>query len=117
MPGAAVNGQMPVAAVDLGSNSFHLIIGRVLPDQVTVLDRLREPVRLADGLDEQGNLSERAITRMLDSLARFRERLAGVPADRVRAVGTDTFRRIQSPRDVVARASAALGVPIEILPG
>ena len=108
---------MPVAAVDLGSNSFHLIIGRVLADQVTVLDRLREPVRLAGGLDDQGNLNERAITRMLEALARFRERLTGVPSNRVRAVGTDTFRRIKTPRDVLVRASAALGVPIEILAG
>ena len=116
MSGSA-NGNSHVAAVDLGSNSFHLIIARVLGDQVTVLDRLREPVRIADGLDPDGNLGDKALERVLASLKRFRERLVHLPPKRVRAVGTDTFRRVKSPKDVLARASAALGVPIEVLPG
>lgn len=111
------NGNAPVAAVDLGSNSFHLIIARVLGDQLTVLDRLREPVRLAAELDAEGNLGEKALERMLTSLKRFRERLVDLPARRVRAVGTDTFRRVRQPKDLLARASAALGVPIEVVPG
>lgn len=116
MSGSA-NGSSPVAAVDLGSNSFHLIIARVLGDQLTVLDRLREPVRIAADLDGEGHLDEQALERMLASLARFRERLVDLPAKRVRAVGTDTFRRVKQPKDLLARASAALGVPIEVLPG
>jgi exopolyphosphatase/guanosine-5'-triphosphate,3'-diphosphate pyrophosphatase len=106
-----------VAAVDLGSNSFHLLIARVLDGHVTVLDRLREPVRMAAGLDDQGNLSERALERMLAGLARFRERLVNLPPKSVRAVGTDTFRRVKQPKDLLVRASAALGVSIEVLPG
>jgi exopolyphosphatase/guanosine-5'-triphosphate,3'-diphosphate pyrophosphatase len=111
------NGNSPVAAVDLGSNSFHLIIARVLGDQLTVLDRLREPVRLAADLEPDGTLGEKALERMLASLKRFRERLVDLPPKRVRAVGTDTFRRVKQPKDLLARASAALGVPIEVLPG
>src|SRR5262245_51306111 len=90
MPGSQGNGT--VAAVDLGSNSFHLLIARVLGDQVAVLDRLREPVRLAADLDSAGNLGERALERMLEGLGRFRERLVDLPPKRVRAVGTDTFQ-------------------------
>lgn len=111
------NGQGPVAAVDLGSNSFHLLIARVLGDQLAVLDRLREPVRLAAGLGPDGTLDEKALARMKETLARFRERLVDIPTKRVRAVGTDTFRRVKQPKDLLARASAALGVPIEVLPG
>jgi exopolyphosphatase/guanosine-5'-triphosphate,3'-diphosphate pyrophosphatase len=111
------NGHTPVAAVDLGSNSFHLLIGRVIGDQLTVLDRLREPVRLAADLSADGTLGEKALERMLQALGRFRERLVDIPAKRVRAVGTDTFRRVKQPKDLLARASAALGVPIEVLPG
>jgi len=107
----------PVAAVDLGSNSFHLLIARVLGDQVTVLDRLRETVRLAADLDENGALSEAALERMFTTLKRFRQRLVDLPAKRVRAVGTDTFRRVQQPKDLLPRASAALGIPIEVLAG
>jgi exopolyphosphatase/guanosine-5'-triphosphate,3'-diphosphate pyrophosphatase len=111
------NGHTPVAAVDLGSNSFHLLIGRVIGDQLTVLDRLREPVRLAADLSADGTLGEKALERMLQALGRFRERLVDIPAKRVRAVGTDTFRRVKQPKDLLARASTALGVPIEVLPG
>src|SRR5262245_29524737 len=116
MPGTS-NGQSPVAAVDLGSNSFHLLIARVLGDQVTVLDRLREPVRMAADLDGDGNLGEKALERILAGLGRFRERLVDLPQKRVRAVGTDTFRRVKQPKDLIARASSALGFPIEVLPG
>jgi exopolyphosphatase/guanosine-5'-triphosphate,3'-diphosphate pyrophosphatase len=117
MPGSQGNGSSTVAAVDLGSNSFHLLIARVLGDQVAVLDRLREPVRLAADLDSAGVLGERALERMLEGLGRFRERLVDLPSKRVRAVGTDTFRRVKQPKDILARASAALGFPIEVLPG
>jgi exopolyphosphatase/guanosine-5'-triphosphate,3'-diphosphate pyrophosphatase len=117
MPGGAGNGQTPVAAVDLGSNSFHLIIGRLIGDQLTVLDRLRDSVRLAADLDAEGNLHERALERMLPSLARFKERLGDIPGRRVRAVATDTFRRVRQPKDLLQRASAALGFPIEVLSG
>src|ERR1051326_2760976 len=116
MPGSA-NGHTPVAAVDLGSNSFHLIIGRVLGDQLTVLDRLRDPVRLAADLDDEGTLAEHALERMIPSLRRFRERLGDTPAKSVRAVATDTFRRVRQPKDLLARASSALGFPIEVLSG
>ncbi len=116
MPGSS-NGSSPIAAVDLGSNCFHLLIARVLSDQVTVLDRLRDPVRIAAGLDRDGVLDEKTFEAMLASLKRFRERLVDLPAKRVRAVGTDTFRRVKQPKDVLSRASSALGVPIEILPG
>jgi len=112
----ASNGAAPIAAVDLGSNSFHLIIARP-GDHLTVLDRLRDPVRLAAGLDDAGALNERVLTSMLESLARFRERLHDIPPSRLRAVGTDTFRRIRAPKDALARASAALGAPIEVLAG
>ncbi len=117
MPGGTGNGQSPVGAIDLGSNSFHLVIGRVIGDQLTILDRLRDPVRLAADLDEEGNLSERGLERMLPSLKRFAERLTNIPARRVRAVATDTFRRVRQPRDLLTRASAALGIPIEVVSG
>ncbi len=117
MPGAAQNGQTPVAAVDLGSNSFHLVIARLLGDQLTILDRLRDPVRLAADLDEDGRLDERAFERVLPSLERFRERLAGIPVRRVRAVATDTFRRVQQQKELLSRAGTALGVAIDVLSG
>lgn len=111
------NGNAPVAAVDLGSNSFHLLIAREMGAHLAVIDRLRDPVRLAAGLDTDGVLSEKAQERLFTALKLFRQRLGDFDPGRVRAVGTDTFRRVKQPRDLLARASAALGFPIEVLPG
>jgi len=110
-------GSEPVAAVDLGSNSFHLIIGRDIGGQLSVLDRLRDPVRMAAGLDDSGRLSEETVERMLESLGRFAQRLRGIPKWRKRAIGTNAFRNAKKPRDLLARTSEALEIPIEVLSG
>lgn len=107
----------PLAALDMGSNSFHLIIGREIAGQISVIDRLRDPVRMAEGVDEEGRLSEEKLARVLESLERFGQRLREIPAGRKRAIGTNAFRRTHEPRDLLARASEALGVPIEVLSG
>jgi exopolyphosphatase/guanosine-5'-triphosphate,3'-diphosphate pyrophosphatase len=106
-----------VAAVDLGSNSFHAVIARVLENEVRVLDRLKETVRLASGLDEHDHLSEEAQSRAIACLERFGQRLAEFQTSQVRAVGTNTFRRAQDCGDFIARAEAALGHPIEVVAG
>ncbi|MEQ1893835.1 MAG: exopolyphosphatase, partial [Planctomycetota bacterium] len=103
------NGNAPVAAVDLGSNSFHLLIAREMGGHLAVIDRLRDPVRLAAGLDGDGVLEEKAQERLFAALKLFRQRLGDFDPARVRAVGTDTFRRVKQPKDLLARASAALG--------
>jgi exopolyphosphatase/guanosine-5'-triphosphate,3'-diphosphate pyrophosphatase len=108
---------LTVAAVDLGSNSFHLIIGRFLDHELQVIDRVREQVMLADGLDADDCLTEDAQARALSCLERFGERLRSIPSVRVRAVGTNTLRRAKDAALFRARAQAALGHPIEIVSG
>src|SRR5512134_1078585 len=81
-----------LGAVDLGSNSFHLAIARVVDDQLYPLDSLRETVRLATGLAADKNLDERAQERALAALKVFSERLAGMPRQAVRVVGTNALR-------------------------
>ena len=105
------------AAVDLGSNSFHMVVARASDARLQVLDRLRERVRLGAGLDERGHLDEAAVGRALECLRRFRQRLAEVPRARVRAVATDAFRRTLEPRDFRRRAEQALGHAIEVVAG
>ena len=107
----------PVAAVDLGSNSFHLLIGREIGGQLSVVDRLRDPVRMAAGLDGKGRLSRDTVDRLSDSLRRFRQRLVDIPPERVSAIGTNSFRSAKSPADLLQRSSDELGFPIEILSG
>lgn len=108
---------LDLAAVDLGSNSFHLVVGRDHGDRIQLLDRIREPVRLAEGLREDRSLAPKVARRALDCLERFGERLRELGPDRVRAVGTQTLRRASKARDFLEEARAALGVPIELLPG
>jgi len=106
-----------LAAVDLGSNSFHLQIGRVVDDQVYPLDSLREPVRLGGGLTRDKKLDRATQVRALDALSRFGERLRGFPAGAVRAVGTNALRVAKNAVPFLADAQAALGFPIEVIYG
>ncbi len=110
-------GDGSMAAVDLGSNSFHMVIGRVLGGQVSLLDRLREPVRLAAGLQPDGALDPATVERALACIERFAERLRDIPPERKRVVGTNTLRKARKAGPFLSRARHALGVPIEILPG
>lgn len=106
-----------VAAVDLGSNSFHMIVVRIEAGQQRVIDRLKEPVRLAGGLCESGALEAATRERALACLSRFGQRLAQLPGSHVRVVGTNTLRQARQAEDFLAQAEAALGHPIEIIYG
>ncbi len=106
-----------VAAVDLGSNSFHLIVVRIIDSRIHVLDRLKEMVRLGGGLDADNNVTEAARARALDCFGRFGERVARMPRDSVRVVGTNTLRRARNAGAFLREAHAALGHGIEIISG
>lgn len=106
-----------VAAIDLGSNSFHMIVARLTNGQVQVLDRLREMVQLAGGLDGRNRLSEESQRRALACLARFGQRLRHIPADQIRIVGTNTLRQARNSTEFVARAEQLLGHKVEIVRG
>lgn len=109
---------LEVAAVDLGSNSFHMMVARATGEgDLKVIDRLREPVRLAAGLDDEKRLSEDAQTRALACLQRFGQRLRGLPPERVRVVGTNTLRRMTQSAAFIAAAETALAHPVEIISG
>ncbi len=106
-----------VAAVDLGSNSFHMLVARRQDGTLHVLDRLQEMVRLAGGLDARYRLAPAAQQRALDCLARFGQRLRGLPRGSVRAVGTNTLRHMRDAEEFLVAAERALGHPIEIIAG
>lgn len=106
-----------LAAVDLGSNSFHMVVSRLAHGQLTVIDRLREVVRLASGLDPRNRLTEASQEKALAALHRFGERLRAMQAGRVRVVATNTLRRARSTGRFMQRAARALGHPVEIISG
>ena len=109
--------QETLAALDLGSNSFHLQVGRVVDDQVYLLDSLRDPVRLGAGLTRDRRIDQATKTRALEALARFAERLRGFPRSAVRAVGTSALRVAKNADSFLAEAEATLGFPIEVIFG
>lgn len=106
-----------LAAVDLGSNSFHMIVCRVQHDQLVIVDRLREPVRLAAGIDKDNNLTAEAQTQALACLTRFAQRLGHLPAHCIRIVGTNTLRCARNAAQFIQAAELCLGHPIEIISG
>ena len=106
-----------VAAVDLGSNSFRLQVGRVVDNQIYTLDSLKEPVRLASGLMPDKRLDRDSQVRALDALRRFGERLGGLDNGAVRAVATNTLRVAKNAGDFLPLAEEALGFPIEVIAG
>jgi exopolyphosphatase/guanosine-5'-triphosphate,3'-diphosphate pyrophosphatase len=106
-----------LAAVDLGSNSFHLQVGRVVDGQIYPLDSMREALRLGAGLTADKRIDRATQARALEALARFGERLRGLPNNAVRAVGTNTLRVAKNAAQFLRDARAALGFPIEVIAG
>lgn len=110
-----------LAAVDLGSNSFRLIVGRVeetpAGSQIYPVDALREPVRLAAGLSRDKMLDRASQERGWEALKRFGERLRDFHPDHVRAVATNTLRVAKNAAEFLVEAEAALGFPIEVIAG
>ncbi|MEO7775049.1 MAG: exopolyphosphatase [Steroidobacteraceae bacterium] len=106
-----------LAAVDLGSNSFHMVVARHDLGQIVIIDRLREMVRLAEGVDDDGRLDKAVSARALACLTRFGQRLRDMRADSVRVVGTNALRSARRKQAFLERAREALGHPIEIISG
>ena len=106
-----------LAAVDLGSNSFHLVIAREVRGELQVVDRLKERVQLAAGLTAEGLLDAASQERALATLERFGQRLRGVAPERIRAVGTSALRQAKNARSFVREAESRLGHRIEIVSG
>ncbi|HEY9546969.1 MAG TPA: Ppx/GppA phosphatase family protein [Solimonas sp.] len=117
MPPKGTGRAQEFAAIDLGSNSFHLLVARRDGNELRVIDRMRDSVRLAAGLRADRHLSPPVAARALACLRRFGERLRGIPAHQVRAVGTNTMRKLAVGNEFVAAATTALGHPIEVIAG
>ncbi|MCE9635700.1 MAG: exopolyphosphatase [Planctomycetes bacterium] len=111
------NGTHTIAAVDLGSNSFHMVVARAEQGQLRVVDRLRERVALGAGLDDEGRLSDEMQERALACLRRFGQRLRELPRENVRVIGTNALRVAKNARGFLSRAERALGHPVEVVPG
>ncbi|HZX50853.1 MAG TPA: exopolyphosphatase [Pseudomonas sp.] len=106
-----------IAAIDLGSNSFHMVLAKADHGEIRILERLGDKVQLAAGIDEQRLLSEEAMQRGLDCLRRFAQLTASLPEGAVRIVGTNALREARNRGDFIRRAEEILGHPVEVISG
>ncbi len=118
-PASEPEGATPqrLAAIDLGSNSFHLLVANYQNERLQVVARLGEKVQLAAGLDEDGRLNEAAMQRALDCLSRFAPFLSDIESANLRVVGTNALRDARNSQAFIERAEAQLGHAIEIIAG
>ena len=115
--GVAVRESLKVAALDIGSNSFHLVVARIVAGSVQILHRIKQKVRLADGLNADGYLSDEAQQRGLDTLAIIAESLQDLAPESVRVVATHTLRKATNAKDFLQAAKEVFPFPIEIISG
>ncbi|PQJ66181.1 exopolyphosphatase [Photobacterium angustum] len=106
-----------IAAIDIGSNSFHMVVARIVGQSLQIVSRHKQRVHLASGLDKHLNLDQAAMNRGLSCLAMFAERLQGFKPENVRIAATYTLRQAQNAHIFLQRAERILPFPIEIIPG
>ena len=113
-PAPLRDGEM-LAALDLGSNSFHMVVAQMVLGQLRVVDRLRESVRMAEGLDGFGGLAPEVRDRALACLSRFGQRVADIPPHRIRAVATNTVRALRAPEAFLVPAETTSGTSVHLV--
>ncbi|MEQ9545743.1 MAG: exopolyphosphatase [Marinobacter sp.] len=118
-PSAESNATSPelLAAIDMGSNSFHMVVARLVHGEIRTLEKMGEKVQLGAGLDERNRLTEDAQQRALACLGRFAQRLQGMPPEAVQIVGTNALRIARNAHEFMTRAEEVLGYPVEIIAG
>jgi exopolyphosphatase/guanosine-5'-triphosphate,3'-diphosphate pyrophosphatase len=117
MPQAPAESFPLIAAIDLGSNSFHMVLAKADSHEIRILERLGDKVQLAAGLDEERQLSEEAMQRGLDCLRRFAQFTTTLPEGAVRVVGTNALREARNRAVFIRRAEEILGHQVEVISG
>jgi exopolyphosphatase/guanosine-5'-triphosphate,3'-diphosphate pyrophosphatase len=117
MPQSQAKNLSLIAAIDLGSNSFHMVVAKAQNGEIRILERLGEKVQLAAGIDDERKLSEESMQRGLDCLKRFAQLINGMPTGAVRIVGTNALREARNRGEFIRRAEEILGHPVEVISG
>lgn len=117
MPQSQAKNLSLIAAIDLGSNSFHMVVAKAQNGEIRILERLGEKVQLAAGIDDERQLNEESMQRGLDCLKRFAQLINGMPPGAVRIVGTNALREARNRVEFIRRAEEILGHPVEVISG
>lgn len=94
-----------------------MVVANIVDGRAIIVDRIKEMVRLAGGLDEKNRLTDEAIEAALQCLEKFGQRIKTIPASNIRAVGTNTLRQARNGVEFLSQANTALGHKIEIISG
>ena len=105
------------AVVDLGSNSFHLLISQVVNGKISTINKIKQKIRLAAGLNSQNQLNTKTINKGLECLTLFAQHLTNIPTSNIRIVATATLRIAENRQDFLDKANTILPVPIELISG
>ncbi len=111
------NQQETYAALDLGSNSFHLLVATIAEDQLQIVDKHKEMVRLAAGFDGNNQLTTEKQSQALACLSRMGQRISHLPTTHVRILGTNALRMAANSRDFLRQARELLGHPVDVISG
>ena len=106
-----------IAALDLGSNSFHLIVAQKTDRGYRVIDKHKETIRLASGFDNQDNLKPEVIGKAIKSLDRLGERIRAIPCKNIRIVGTNTLRKAKNAEILIEAAERIVGHSVDVISG
>jgi len=117
MPASPTKNLSLIAAIDLGSNSFHMVVAKANAGEIRILERLGEKVQLAAGITDERLLTEESMQRGLDCLKRFAQLINGMEGGAVRIVGTNALREARNRVDFIRRAEEILGHPVEVISG
>ena len=117
MPQSKSKNPSLIAAIDLGSNSFHMVVAKAQNGEIRILERLGDKVQLAAGIDEDRKLNEESMQRGLDCLKRFAQLIKGMPLGAVRIVGTNALREARNRNEFIVRAEEILGHTVEVISG
>src|SRR5690242_13709089 len=108
---------MRVAAIDCGTNSIRLLVADVVDNGLDDIVRRMEIVRLGEGVDRTGRLSDAALARTFGALEEYAAQIRSLGADRVRMVATSATRDAANRDVFVSGVVARLGVPPEVVTG
>lgn len=108
---------MHIAAIDMGSNSFHMVVAQIIHNEIRPLEKLGEKVQLGAGLDDNNRLDEASQLRAIACLERFQQRLAGMPPHCVQIVGTNALREARNADQFLLRAEQTIGYPVSVISG
>lgn len=117
MPNSAPKHFPLIAAIDLGSNSFHMVLAKTDQREIRILERMGEKVQLAAGITADLQLQDDAIERGLDCLRRFAQLIHGLPQGAVRIVGTSSLRVAHNRQSFIERAEEILGHDVDVISG